>query len=350
MNTHRTVAAWLAAFGAFALAAPAGAQSDYGRSVYAAPPTPTASPPADDTPVTERFFEAEWTEPESIVEIPPGSLTAEDDPLPWRAEEIDGAMERERFEQVEFEPAIRMNRVGWSTALDFLVYSTNDNDYYYGDVYQATGAGVRLTATYENEQGSGIQYRLSHLGHSFSPRPRYSYFSTPTDSDLRDRVNYDQQLFAIDLTQRMEVGETSVAFGIGPRLARQQIQYKENPGYTDTRFDSSDLQVHAAGIGLGAGVERLIYRDEISEISLLGHARQSWYLGAADDGTGDTGETTFSIREIAGGVEWRREWGRGDLILQGMYELQESYVNRASRVAWTPSTNHGVALRIGYQW
>lgn len=296
-------------------------QSVYTRLQAAAPATEREVAPESPPAVDEEAVAAA---------VGPDSLT-ERVGAPWHANEVIGPIHADRLERIEFStPALNdpvpFDNAGWSSSFETLSLWNNSS---YASTEDSAAIGARLTLGKRDREGSGVESRFATLNAS--------------NTNSFGRVEFEQQRLELDLTQRVSLGDTSVTFGVGPRLARYQVQQKGDvPYYYYNSTSYNDARFLGGGVGIGVEFDRILYRGQQSEFSMVGHARYSWLYGGFDTQRG-TEDGTLSFREVAGGVEWRRRWGEGDLVLHSLFEVQDTVFGVAG-------SSVGVALGIGYSW
>lgn len=343
-NTLRVAALLLSAGWSLSPGSRAQAEDGYGHSVYAASPAAAPTPQVvESAPLPDRFYEAEWSEPtDPFTVIQPGAMAEEIDSPPWHEDEMIGPITADEMEVIEYESVQEDVRTGWSSSLDVLAlwstysYNARDNN--------NVSIGTRLTLSYEDALGSGVTWRFSTVNGT-NPIHVASTYSALERIDHYDDQRFDQQRLDLDFTQRVSVGKSSFRFGFGPRLARQQRRYihKSPSRFSSYYYDTSDREYLAAGVGVSIEFERLMLSTASSELTFVGHARYGWLYGGIDNGGNSYDDMAMSVREIGGGLEWKRQWGDGDLVVSGLAEMQD-YSSILG------SLYHGVALRIGYEW
>ncbi|MEN0109511.1 MAG: hypothetical protein AAF805_02195 [Planctomycetota bacterium] len=307
----------------------ADAQPNRPQSVYTrlSPSAPTAEREAPAEPPAAAALAPAVDEESVKAAVGPGSLT-ERVGAPWHADEMIGPIHADNLERVGFvtPPATarpRFDDAGWSSSLETVALWNNAS---YSESEDAAAIGARLTIGKEDAEGSGLEFRFATLNAS-NTRPW-------------GRFEFEQQQLDLDLTQRVRLGDTSVTFGVGPRLMRYQTQQKGDSRYSSSNYDERFV---GGGLGIGVAFDRILYRTSSSEFSLIGHARHSWLYGGVDQPHRDLQDSSMSFREVAGGVEWRRRWGDGDLVVHTLFEVQEVVFGQYGNSA-------GVALGIGYHW
>ncbi len=269
--------------------------------------------------------------------IEPGAMAAEIDSPPWHSNDLIAPMSfacpTDGYCDTPC-PACRQARyTGRSVSLDALVVTNSRVRWNSGNRNAAIGS--RLTLRNEQHDGSGIEFRFS--GVRLPDQSYYSSFTNRASDHSRDLFQFD-----LDFYKRVWFGETNVTFSIGPRLSNlggPTPRSGSAGSFLPLEWPSGNSST-AGGIGFGVAFDHPLYRSQISQLSVVGHARQSWLTTALELPTGGYSGDSFRRHEAGLGLEYRRQLSQGSLNLRAMWETQTGGF----------ANTNGISLSVGYQW
>jgi hypothetical protein len=167
------------------------------------------------------------------------------------------------------------------------------------DVDPDTRASLRYWVGWRGEGGLGVRARY------------FSYYSQMGDAGVDLPDFFDARLFDLEATALLSFCKWDIDVFGGFRYG--DLRWSDENGAPGYNFSG-------AGPTLGANVRR----ELIGNLGLVGGIRTSFLMGQTTELTllDESLHTTCNMTEARLGVDWRREMGRGTLVIGAAWEQQ----------------------------
>ncbi|MEO0530378.1 MAG: hypothetical protein AAF266_07335 [Planctomycetota bacterium] len=210
----------------------------------------------------------------------------------------------------------------WAASVDYLLLDVSNaySIHTYDNTKNATANGVRVQLEQEIDEGLGWRVRYEWFGDEASDIYGHSYYGY-------DNPHVSAHRLGLDLFQRFKVGRTDFRLGIGPAAAR--IDRSDVLGY----YSVAEQDYEGYGVGGFVDFRTRIGQIGRTEFALVGGLGQDYLTAGQGNG--------IHIRQLQFGIESKREFKHGSLILRTAYENQ--YWSHLYDV-------QGASFRLGYTW